>query len=69
MEPKFCNECKWSNPDKDSAWSLRCFNRYVIAKDSWALSNASSNGTNCHTEREGIFFNVCGMSGKKWEAK
>jgi hypothetical protein len=67
---KLCKDCKWSQEDKSSSWNLRCVNVEVNKKDAWALSSAGIfNGTNCHEERQGQWFSVCGMKGKKWEKK
>jgi len=68
--PEFCVECKWSVPEKNSEWALRCLNPKVNAKDTWALSAASiGEGTSCRAEREVEWFAACGMKGKLWEKK
>ncbi len=67
-EVKFCKDCAWSAPDKNSSWSLRCKNPKVNAKDSWALSCVDMNAS-CTAERDIKWFAACGMSGKQWEEK
>ena len=69
MYPKYCNECKHSKPEIDSAWNLRCHHPVVNSNDAWALGSAKMNGTQCTEERKGRFFVKCGMKGKLWEAK
>lgn len=69
MKPKFCAECKYSKPETNSPWNLRCVNPYVNANDSWALSSSTIHGTTCSTERDKRFFAACGMKGKLWEQK
>lgn len=66
---KFCKDCAWSAPDKSSAWTLRCKNPKVNAKDNWALSCIDINGTSCTAERDKKWFAACGMSGKQWKRK
>jgi len=67
--PKFCKDCKWSEPEESSNWNLRCKNPIVNSKDSWALAHATFHGSNCRDERERGFFSACGMKGKLWEKK
>jgi len=66
---KLCTYCKYSNPEKNSNWNLRCTNQFVNAKDSWALSQQVFEGSSCREEREKKWFAACGMSGKQWESK
>jgi hypothetical protein len=70
-QPKFCKDCMWSKPEKDSAWDLKCINPNVIAKDAWALAHATSPGVSCRDERKltWIMFPTCGMAGKRYEVK
>lgn len=67
--PKFCKNCKWSQPEERSEWTLRCINPEVNSKDSWALSSSTTiSGTTCRDERNlGWFeFPACGMKGKQY---
>ncbi len=66
---KLCKDCKWSQPEKNSNWNLRCQCPEVNAKDAWALSQTTFEGTSCHTERSEKWFAACGMKGKMWEIK
>ena len=69
--PALCSECKFSKPEENSAWNLKCINPQVNAKDSYALASASCfRGSDCRGEREKkTWFAVCGMAGRKWEPK
>lgn len=68
--PALCRDCRHSEPEKISTWSLRCRNPVVNASDSWALSRATVHGgADCRTERERKWFAPCGMRGKLWEKK
>ena len=65
--PALCKECKYSAPDKNSSWQLQCHNPKVNAKDSWALANCKTNGSNCQSERDRNWFSPCGQRGAQWE--
>jgi hypothetical protein len=66
----FCGDCRYSKPEEKALWNLRCYHPEVNRKDSWALSSGTFRGTDCHAERDRIsWFSVCGINGKKWEAK
>jgi hypothetical protein len=66
--PALCRDCKHSQPEKNSAWMLKCVHPVVNARDPWALSRAEgNNGSDCRGERERKWFAPCGMSGKLWE--
>jgi hypothetical protein len=68
--PALCRECKYSEPDENSSWSLHCIHPVVNGNDPYALaSKVTGRGTDCHDERKRKFFAKCGMSGKRWEAK
>ena len=69
--PALCRDCKHSEPDKSSPWSLRCQHPIVNASDTWALSSAvEGKGSDCRDERDRkSFFAKCGMKGKLWEHK
>lgn len=69
MTVKLCNKCKWSVPEVNATWNLRCTNEEVNKKDPWALSAVVFSGSSCREERESRFFAACGMKGKLWEAK
>lgn len=28
-EPKYCKDCKWSKPEENYIWSLRCVNHWL----------------------------------------
>lgn len=68
---KYCTECKYSQPEINSTWNLRCMHSAVNAKDSWALSSKFINGTGCREERELTwwYFPSCGKAGKLWEIR
>lgn len=67
---KLCKDCKWSIPDKQSPWALRCINLSVNSKNAWALSRAKFNGSDASDERSNrSWFAVCGMKGKLHEPK
>lgn len=66
---KLCKECKWSKPETHSIWNLRCVNVEVNKKDSWALSAADFQGSDCRSERDVRWFATCGIKGKQWEKK
>lgn len=65
--PKLCRGCKWSAPEKNSEWTLRCTCPRVNANDAWALSATDIRGTSCSTERDRGIFAPCGKRGKLWE--
>ena len=69
--PALCADCKHSEPEDGSAWSLRCQHPKVNGNDPWALASArKARGTDCRGERERRwFFAVCGINGKAWEPK
>jgi len=69
--PALCRDCKHSEPDTNSAWSLHCNNPVVNGADPFALaSNVQGRGTDCRGERDRkSFFAKCGLRGKLWEAK
>jgi len=69
--PALCADCRHSEPDGDSSWSLRCSHPKVNAADPYALASArKARGTDCRGERERrSFFSVCGIKGKAWEPK
>lgn len=66
---KFCKDCKYSKPEVNSAWILRCTNPTVNRNDEWALSSVDISGSSCREERSKKLFAQCGMNGKLWEAK
>jgi hypothetical protein len=66
---KYCTDCKWSKPEINSEWNLRCAHPEVNARDPWALSAKVIGGTSCREEREVRWFATCGMKGKLWMAK
>lgn len=67
--PALCKDCRYSEPEKDSSWTLRCVHPKVNAKDSWALAASSDRhrGTTCHDERNKRWPAACGMRGAQWE--
>jgi hypothetical protein len=67
----FCRDCRFSEPDQNSPWSLRCHNPEVNRHDSWALASSSKGrGSDCQGERkQGGWFAVCGIEGKKYEVR
>ena len=68
--PVLCRDCKHSEPDPSSTWTLRCLNPAVNSKDYWALASMlSARGTSCTVERDRTWFSPCGMKGKLWELK
>jgi hypothetical protein len=70
--PCFCNDCKYSKPEINSEWNLKCHHPEVNADDAWALSNSfkSGGGSDCSKQRQEVgWFTPCGKSGKLWEAK
>lgn len=69
--PALCADCKHSEPEEGSAWSLRCQHPKVNGNDPWALASArKARGTDCRGERERrSFFAVCGIKGKAWEPR
>lgn len=69
--PLLCKDCKWSRPEPQSDWNLRCTHPVVNSRDAWALaSGRGPGGTSARDERakRGIFVK-CGMKGKLWETK
>jgi hypothetical protein len=70
IKPKYCTECKWSEPEKNSEWNLRCKNPIVNSKDPWSLAaTVIYGGSSCRDERDKYFFAACGIKGKLWEQK
>ena len=69
--PAMCRDCKHSEPEKNSSWSLRCQNPVVNGADPFALaSSENGRGTDCRGERERkSLFAKCGLRGKLWEPK
>ena len=68
--PVFCRDCRFSEPERDASWNLKCKNPIVNARDEWALaSSAGGAGTSCKDERRVIWFAACGRKGKLWEPK
>lgn len=68
--PMFCRDCKWSEPEKNSEWNLRCQNPTVNCHDAWALaSTVNGRGVSCHAERDKKWPAKCGMRGALWESK
>ena len=69
--PALCADCKHSEPDQNSSWSLHCLHPKVNGNDPWALASAhKGRGTDCRGERERrSFLAVCGIKGKQWELK
>jgi hypothetical protein len=69
--PLLCKECKWSKPEANSDWNLRCTHPFVNSRDPWALSaGRGSGGTTAREERgKRSWFAACGMKGKLWETK
>ena len=69
--PALCAECKHSESEETSAWTLRCQHPKVNGDDPWALASArKARGTDCRGERERrSFLAVCGIKGKAWEPK
>ena len=64
---KFCKDCLYSRPNKQSSWELNCVNPRVNAKNEWALGCSSpGNGVSCREERGKKWFAPCGMKGKQW---
>ena len=69
-EVKLCKDCKWSEPEKHSEWSLLCKHPKVNANDPWALSRTEFTGSSCREERSKQFWQViCGMKGRLWDPK
>lgn len=71
MMVKFCRDCKWSRPEAERPWALRCMNPEVNRRDAWALSTGGeSYGTDTSTERSlNWLIGICGMRGALWEPK
>jgi len=69
IKPKYCTECKWSEPEKNTEWNLRCKNPIVNSKDPWSLAATVIYGSSCRDERDKYFFAACGIKGKLWEQK
>lgn len=76
IELKLCQNCKWSEPEKNFEWNNRCFHPQVIRTDRWALSkNAKDNdrrgcGVDTGPEREKRWpRGACGMRGALYEPK
>jgi hypothetical protein len=73
MFPKLCQDCKYSNPEKNSPWANVCTHPKVLMSDSWALSRnfeGAPPGSSCSEQRRrsGVFV-PCGIKGKLWEQK
>lgn len=68
-EVKFCKECKYSKPDAQSAWTLKCLHPKVNKNDHWALGSTKLEGVSCTSERERGWFSPCGKRGKLFEYK
>ena len=68
---KFCRDYKFSQPQKDSEWNLKCINDLVAENDAWTLSAQKNEGVDCRLEREKTWtsFPVCGKAGKLFEVK
>ena len=70
MIVKFCKECKWSFPEPDFEWNLKCCNPVVNSSDSWALGSTKTPGSSCTSERDKVWYDFtfpkCGRSGKLW---
>ena len=71
IKPKFCKDCKYSVPEKNSTWNLRCLHPVVNMDDAWALAGTEIRGTDCRSERElsRWHFRTCNKTGRLWEAK
>lgn len=70
MKVKYCKDCKWSFPEPQFEWNLKCSNQIVNSNDPWALSSSKVYiGTSCNEERKKKWFSKCGMKGKQWEEK
>ena len=70
MLPKFCKDCKHSEPDPQSQWTLNCKNPQVNGNDPWALAYATFRGTSCSSERSAkSWFAKCGIKGKLYDPK
>jgi len=69
--PALCSDCKYSEPEENSSWSLRCQHPKVNGSDPYALaSSKKARGTDCRGERDRRnFWAVCGIKGKAWEPK
>jgi hypothetical protein len=68
-QPRFCKDCKWSMPEKNSDWNLKCVHPKVMSKDAWALAHATSPGVSCRDERKVQWFPACGQTGHLFEVK
>lgn len=71
IKPKFCRDCTWSIPEKNSAWNLVCTNPLILGQDEWELSRTDARGSSCRDERSKGFwkFPFCGKYGKLWIKK
>lgn len=70
--PKYCKDCKYSEPERDSNWNLRCMHPIVNSEDAYALSGSVAiRGSSCSMERgkKSIWYSKCGMKGRLWESK
>lgn len=68
--PKYCRDCKWSKPKKDSDWNLRCHHPIVNGHDQYALGASQEwRGVDCSSVRGKSWPAKCGMRGALWEAK
>lgn len=67
---KFCQDCKYSLPEKNSTWNLLCRHPRILSKDSYALSSPSREGVSARQERKKRFTIFgCGMRGALWEKR
>lgn len=70
MQVKFCKDCTYSFPDKNSPWNLRCQHPQINSKDPWALAQTEFTGSECRLERDKTgWFAACGQRGRLWEPK
>lgn len=67
--PAFCNDCKFSRPDRGSEWRLVCAHPRVNAGNAYALASPKIPVASCREERARGFFAPCGKRGRMWEAK
>ena len=70
--PVFCKDCKYSFPEENSSWNLKCKHPKVNAIDPYALASTESiPGTSCREERAVKYtpWAACGQVGKLWESK
>lgn len=69
IKVKYCVNCVYAIPERESSWNLSCTHPIVNAKDAWALASKYISGTSCRAERELSWYQLpaCGKSGKLWE--